>query len=55
MTSVAFGGSDLTDLYVTTSRAGLDQADLASQPQAGAVFCVEAVGVRGQQPGQYAQ
>jgi sugar lactone lactonase YvrE len=55
VTSVAFGGSDLTDLYVTTSRAGLNQADLAVQPQAGAVFCVEAVGVQGQQPGQYAQ
>jgi sugar lactone lactonase YvrE len=55
VTSVAFGGTDLTDLYVTTSRAGLNQADLAVQPQAGAVFCVGAVGVRGQQPGEYAR
>lgn len=54
VTSVTFGGTDLTDLYVTTSRAGLNQADLAAAPQAGAVFCVGAVGVRGQQPGEYA-
>jgi sugar lactone lactonase YvrE len=54
VTSVAFGGTGLTDLYVTTSREGLTEADLAVQPQAGAVFCVEAVGAVGQRPNEYA-
>lgn len=47
VTSVTFGGADLTDLYVTTSRANLGPADLADQPQAGAVFCLPASGFRG--------
>jgi sugar lactone lactonase YvrE len=55
VTSVAFGGADLTDLYVTTSREGLNEVDLAVQPQAGAVFCAEAVGVRGRRPNEYAR
>ena len=47
VTSVTFGGASLTDLYVTTSREGLGPADLADQPQAGAVFCARATGARG--------
>jgi sugar lactone lactonase YvrE len=47
VTSVTFGGGDLTDLYVTTSREGLGPADLAEQPQAGGVFCLPASGARG--------
>ena len=54
VTSVAFGGADLADLYVTTSRAGLGPADLAGQPGSGAVFCVPAVGVRGLPASEYA-
>jgi sugar lactone lactonase YvrE len=54
VTSVAFGGTDLADLYVTTSRDGLTESDLAIEPQAGAVFCVQAVGATGQQPNEYA-
>jgi sugar lactone lactonase YvrE len=54
VTSVAFGGPDLADLYVTTSRAGMSQADLADLPQSGAVFRVEAVGVRGLPAAEYA-
>jgi sugar lactone lactonase YvrE len=54
VTSVAFGGPDLTDLYVTTSREGLTDAGLVAAPQAGAVFCVEAVGAAGQRPYEYA-
>lgn len=37
-TCPAFGGGDLTTLYVTTSREGLDADALASQPLAGATF-----------------
>jgi sugar lactone lactonase YvrE len=55
VTSVAFGGDELTDLYVTTSRAGLGATDLAGQPHAGAVFCVQAVGVRGRRADEFAR
>jgi len=54
VTSVAFGGRDLADLYVTTSRVGLGPADLACEPGSGAVFCVPAVGVRGLPASEYA-
>ncbi|MBA3453258.1 MAG: SMP-30/gluconolactonase/LRE family protein [Deltaproteobacteria bacterium] len=37
-TSCAFGGSDLGDLYITTSPHGLSDADRASQPLAGRLF-----------------
>jgi len=47
VTSVCFGGRDLTDLYVTTARAGLTAADLIEQPYAGDVFVVSDAG-RGQ-------
>lgn len=38
VTSVAFGGADLTDLFVTTAREGLDAARRSSEPLAGSVF-----------------
>jgi sugar lactone lactonase YvrE len=34
-TSVAFGGADLADLFVTTASIGLTPAELAAQPLAG--------------------
>lgn len=37
-TSVAFGGSDGGDLYITTSWTDLDEDGRASQPLAGAIF-----------------
>jgi sugar lactone lactonase YvrE len=46
-TSCAFGGRELTTLFITTAREGLDEAALARQPDAGRVFRVdglEAVG-----------
>jgi sugar lactone lactonase YvrE len=46
-TSCAFGGPDLATLFITTARHGLDNADLARQPDAGRVFRVDALGVRG--------
>lgn len=41
VTSCAFGGSELRDLYITTARFGLDDATLRKQPLAGALFRVE--------------
>ncbi len=41
-TSVAFGGSALDRLYVTSARIGLDRAALSVQPSAGALFMLEA-------------
>jgi sugar lactone lactonase YvrE len=47
VTSVTFGGDDLTDLYVTTSREHLSESDLAEQPLAGSVFAIAGTGVKG--------
>jgi sugar lactone lactonase YvrE len=46
VTSCAFGGPDLEELYITTARVGLTAAELLTQPQAGGLFCVRP-GVRG--------
>ena len=45
-TSIAFGGADLSTLYVTSARARLDPESLADAPQSGALFSIDA-GVRG--------
>ncbi len=45
-TCPAFGGPDLTDLYVTSSRLEMDAAALAHFPHAGGVFHA-AAGIRG--------
>jgi sugar lactone lactonase YvrE len=37
-TSVSFGGSDRRTLYITSRTDGLSDAELAAQPEAGAVF-----------------
>ena len=46
VTSCAFGGPDLADLYITTARTGLNDEQLRDQPHAGGVFRVRP-GVRG--------
>lgn len=46
VTSCAFGGDELSDLYVTSARIGLSSAELADQPYAGGLFRVRP-GVRG--------
>lgn len=46
ITSCCFGGPDLRDLYVTTRREGLSQAEQAAQPLAGALLRLD-VGVTG--------
>lgn len=45
-TSCAFGGPDLSTLYITTARKGLDEAALARQPLAGSLLAIRP-GVRG--------
>ncbi len=46
VTSCAFGGVDLADLYVTSARTGLSDAALRSEPHAGGLFRLRP-GVRG--------
>jgi len=40
VTSCAFGGADLSSLYITTARILLSDADLAAYPDSGSVFSV---------------
>jgi sugar lactone lactonase YvrE len=40
----AFGGTDLSTLYVTTAREGMDAAALAACPAAGQTFAIAGVG-----------
>ena len=42
ITKLAFGGKDLTTVYATTARKGLDAEALAAQPLAGGLFRFEA-------------
>lgn len=49
VSSVAFGGPSLRDLYITTARVGLDEASLAAEPHAGDLF-VAHPGVSGPPP-----
>lgn len=46
VTSCAFAGTDLTDLYVTSARNGLSDAKLRNEPHAGGIFHLRP-GVRG--------
>ena len=47
VTNVCFGGRDLSRMFVTTAARGLDAAQRAAQPGAGALFEVTGLGVRG--------
>lgn len=47
VTSCCFGGEDFATLYVTTARVGVDGKALALAPQAGGVFAVTGLGVKG--------
>ncbi len=38
VTSCAFGGPNLDELYITTARIGLSETDLTAQPHAGGLF-----------------
>ncbi len=48
VTSCAFGGEDLTTLYITTAREGLTNEQLSTFPQSGGLFKTE-VNVAGQE------
>lgn len=41
VTNCAFGGDDLSTLFVTTARQGLDETELDNHPQAGSIFAFE--------------
>ena len=47
VTNVCFGGRNMDRLFVTTAARGLDNVQRASQPDAGALFEVTGLGVRG--------
>lgn len=53
VTSCCFGGKHLSELYITTSRYELSEADLGRQPLAGSLFRFEP-GVKGLPIGQFA-
>lgn len=53
VTSVAFGGDKLSDLYITTSTIRQTDIDLAAQPLAGHVLRVRSVGYEGAEPTRY--
>src|SRR5690606_3812833 len=50
VTSCAFGGRHLNDLYITSAKVGLAAESLASQPLAGSLFVVKNMGVYGVNP-----
>lgn len=54
VTSCTFGGQNLSDLYVTSARAGLKETDLAQQPDAGSLFVIENMACGGIEPYKYA-
>ena len=47
VTSVAFGGTTLNDIYITTARVGLSDEELKKQPLAGSLFCYRQSGFMG--------
>jgi sugar lactone lactonase YvrE len=52
VTSCAFGGSDLTELYITTARIGMHEKELRDYPFAGGLFMAKP-GVSGLLPGNF--
>lgn len=46
-TSVCFGGPNLDTLYITSAQFGLTKDQLASEPDAGALFKVTNIGAKG--------
>jgi sugar lactone lactonase YvrE len=53
ITSCAFGGETLDELYVTSASGGLAEQARHDQPHAGAIFQVR-TGVEGLQPQEFA-
>ncbi|KAM4818810.1 regucalcin isoform 1-T2 [Thomomys bottae] len=53
-TSCCFGGKDYSEMYVTCARDGLDAEGLLKQPEAGGIFKITGLGVKGIAPCPYA-
>ncbi|XP_027715240.1 regucalcin-like isoform X1 [Vombatus ursinus] len=53
-TSCCFGGKDYSELYVTSARDGLDPDKLVRQPEAGRIFKITGLGVKGIAPYAFA-
>ena len=47
ITSCCFGGPNLDELYVTSCADGFTDEDYAEQPNAGSLFKITGLGVRG--------
>ena len=41
ITNVAFGGPDLTTMFITSARSGLSDTQRANEPLAGALFALD--------------
>lgn len=54
VTSCTFGGPDLRDLYITSARTGLSEAQLQSEPLAGSLFVLKDCGFQGLPTNEYA-
>ncbi|KAG9492285.1 regucalcin-like [Eleutherodactylus coqui] len=54
VTSCGFGGKDYSELYVTSASDGMDEAWKARQPQAGGIFKITGLGVKGIPPTAFA-
>ncbi|KAB0338481.1 hypothetical protein FD755_025241, partial [Muntiacus reevesi] len=52
-TSCCFGGKDYSEMYVTCARDGLDSKGLLQQPEAGGIFKITGLGVKGIPPYPY--
>ncbi|XP_059993884.1 regucalcin [Lagenorhynchus albirostris] len=53
-TSCCFGGKDYSEMYVTSARDGIDPEGLLQQPEAGGIFKITGLGVKGIPPYPYA-
>ncbi|NXY83942.1 RGN protein, partial [Alcedo cyanopectus] len=49
-TSCCFGGKDYSEMYVTSASDGMDKEELSRQPQAGGIFKITGLGVKGIPP-----
>lgn len=53
VTSVAFGGPRMDELFVTTSSYGMNDVELEKEPYAGYLFKIEGLGVSGLPPNKF--
>ncbi|XP_041982841.1 regucalcin-like [Aricia agestis] len=53
VTSVMWGGSDYSTLFVTTSKVGLNSIQLTQEPEAGSLYAIENTGCKGLPQNQF--